>query len=92
MFDSDRIIVWFNSSIVERVDSSMTVCSMKTSGEVHITHTRWEWLTKNDLKILLFERETSIFDFDLMDFLDLGSGSGSGLGLFDHRYGPNPVE
>ena len=49
-------------------------------------------MLENGPKIMLFGRETSIFDFDLMDFLDLGSGSGSGLGLFDHRYGPNPVE
>ena len=36
MFDFDRIIVRFNIAIVERVDSPMIVCSMKTSGEVNI--------------------------------------------------------
>ena len=48
---------------------------------------------KNELKILLFEREISIFDFDLKDFLDLSSnldfgtifrfGFGFGFGVSD---------
>ncbi len=73
MFDFNRFIVWFNISIVERVNSSMIINWNKTSGELIMKQNIWEWLTKNELKILFFGRESPIFDFDLMYFLDLSS-------------------
>jgi len=73
MFNFERFIVWFNILSIGRVNSSMIRRANTTSGRVNMQHNIWKWLVKNELKILLFGSEISIFDFDLWYFSDSSS-------------------